>query len=52
MMLVAGVRFGITEALACRTPAPPANCLADSDGDGFVGVMDFLDLLCQFGPCP
>ena len=27
-------------------------CTADLDGDGMVGVSDFLDLLGNWGPCP
>ena len=25
---------------------------ASLDGDGFVGILDSLDLLWHFGPCP
>ena len=34
---------------------PPAcfdTCPADLDGDGMVGITDFLDLLAAWGPCP
>jgi hypothetical protein len=31
---------------------PPPSCPADIDGDGQVGVTDFLALLAAFGPCP
>ena len=27
-------------------------CLGDTDGDGSVGVTDFLNLLAAWGPCP
>ncbi len=35
------------EASTCPTPCP-----ADVDGDGTVGINDFLDLLAAWGPCP
>ncbi len=28
------------------------DCAADFDGDGLVGIIDFLDLLGRWGPCP
>jgi hypothetical protein len=31
---------------------PTACCPADLDGDGEVGITDFLDLLAAWGPCP
>ena len=30
---------------------PPSPCPADLDGDGNVGITDFLDLLANWGPC-
>ena len=30
----------------------PVTCLEDFDGDGTVGINDFLDLLAAWGPCP
>ncbi len=30
----------------------PASCPADSDGDGIVGIQDFLAVLAAWGPCP
>jgi hypothetical protein len=27
-------------------------CPSDSNGDGVVGINDFLDLLATWGPCP
>jgi polymorphic membrane protein len=38
---------------AFRVPCPcPGACPADLDGDGFVGILDFLGLLASWGPCP
>jgi hypothetical protein len=34
------------------SPGAPAPCPADLDGDGEVGVTDFLDLLAAWGPNP
>jgi hypothetical protein len=34
------------------SPGAPATCPADLDGDGEVGVTDFLDLLAAWGPNP
>ncbi len=31
---------------------PPAGPLGDVDGDGLVGIIDFLALLAGWGPCP
>ena len=30
----------------------PQPCDADTDGDGTVGILDFLDVLAAWGPCP
>ncbi len=35
----------------CPEPCPPS-CAADLDGDGVVGISDFLALLANWGPCP
>ena len=32
--------------------SPPLPCPADLDGDGTVGIVDFLTLLANWGPCP
>ena len=49
---------------ACETAADPARdvdgnsvpdtceCLADADASGTVGIVDLLDVLKQWGPCP
>ena len=36
----------------CTDRPCPAACDADIDGDGTVGITDFLDLLAAWGPCP
>jgi len=30
----------------------PPPCPSDFDGDGEVGINDFLELLANWGPCP
>jgi len=34
------------------TFCPIPVCPGDIDGDGNVGITDFLDLLAAWGPCP
>ncbi|MEE9534340.1 MAG: hypothetical protein V3W06_07965 [Acidimicrobiia bacterium] len=42
------LRLGwVLEQDAIPTPDPP-----DIDGDGNVGILDFLALLANWGPCP
>ncbi len=41
---------GILISLFCPPP-PPLTCEGDIDGDGVVGINDFLDLLAAWGPC-
>ncbi len=37
----------------CATiPACTPVCSEDTDGDGTVGILDFLDVLATWGPCP
>ncbi len=36
----------------CEASSCPGSCPADVDGDGEVGINDFLDLLAAWGPCP
>ena len=36
----------------CEASNCTDNCPADVDGDGTVGITDFLDLLAAWGPCP
>jgi len=38
--------------VAPANPPPPPDCSADLNGDGIVGINDFLDLLAAWGPCP
>ncbi|MHC4615355.1 MAG: hypothetical protein ACYTAU_17490, partial [Planctomycetota bacterium] len=40
------------EIAISRRPCDGPDYPADFDGDGFVGILDFLDALCHFGPCP
>ncbi len=43
---------GGNSLLYCPPPIPvPDTCPADIDGDGNVGINDFLDLLAAWGPC-
>jgi hypothetical protein len=38
---------------ACPPPTPPTPpCPGDVNGDGEVGINDFLDLLASWGRCP
>ena len=38
---------------ACPPPTPPTPpCPGDVNGDGEVGINDFLDLLAAWGDCP
>ena len=41
---------GILISLFCPPPQP-LPCEGDLDGDGVVGINDFLDLLAAWGPC-
>ena len=36
----------------CSAASCPQPCVADLDGDGNVGIVDFLDLLAAWGLCP
>ena len=38
-------------SLNTNTP-PPAPLIGDVDGDGIVGILDFLLVLANWGPCP
>ncbi len=42
---------GGSVAVLLNNPPPPP-CPGDFTGDGFVNVVDFLDLLAHWGPCP
>jgi len=43
---------GGNSLLYCGPPIPiPDTCPADVDGDGTVGINDFLDLLAAWGDC-
>ena len=39
----------LTPCFAVNCPQP---CVGDLDDDGIVGIVDFLDLLHNWGPCP
>ena len=39
-------------ALEFQPAQPPASCPGDLDGDGTVGINDFLGLLGAWGICP
>jgi hypothetical protein len=41
-----------TLELAPEAGGPDPDCAADLDGDGVVGITDFLALLAHWGPCP
>ncbi len=44
--------FGTMATVALKVTMPPvAVCPHDLDGDGLVGINDFLDLLAQWGNC-
>jgi hypothetical protein len=48
-----GLGFGHpTLELAPGVGGPGPDCAADLDGDGVVGITDFLALLAHWGPCP
>ncbi len=49
-LAAAGVYQG--EQTACDAASCPAACPLDFNGDGLVGVVDFLALLNQWGTCP
>jgi subtilisin family serine protease len=42
--------YGISDILAAAGSTPPRP--GDLDEDGVVGILDFLTLLSQWGPCP
>jgi len=43
---------GGNSLLYCAPPIPaPDTCPADIDGDGTVGILDFLDVLAAWGDC-
>jgi subtilisin family serine protease len=42
--------YGIVDALGAAGSTPPRP--GDLDEDGVVGIVDFLMLLAQWGPCP
>ncbi len=42
--------YGVVDALAASQVTPPSP--GDVDGDGVVGITDFLALLAAWGPCP
>ena len=41
---------GSVAVLLNNPPSPP--CAADFNGDGYVNVIDMLDLIAHWGPCP
>ena len=41
-----------TTSVTVTITGPCALCPADLDGDGEVGIIDFLELLGAWGPCP
>jgi hypothetical protein len=44
---------GGNSLLYCPPPiAKPDPCPSDLDGDGNVGIVDFLQLLAEWGECP
>ena len=43
------VLVNVDNTFAATCPKP---CPADFDGDGVVGIVDFLLLLANWGPCP
>jgi hypothetical protein len=45
-------RPGTPSVLTATTIGPSLECAADIDGDGTVGIVDFLGLLAAWGPCP
>jgi len=52
-LLVASGGFCCTTVLCATIPdCSPAAGPCDLDGDGVVGVLDFLALLAAWGPCP
>ena len=42
----------IVDLTPCFAVTCPQPCVADLDGDQTVGILDFLDLLAAWGPCP
>ena len=42
---------GTPSPVACLQVTCPQPCAADVDGDGTVGILDFLDLLAAWGDC-
>ena len=40
--------FSSSLGVTCTDPGVPP----DFDGDGFVGILDLLALLAEWGPCP
>ncbi|MHC4099278.1 MAG: S8 family serine peptidase [Planctomycetota bacterium] len=42
--------YGISDFLAASSSPPPRP--GDLDGDGVVGILDFLAMLARWGPCP
>ena len=42
--------FGCDPAVVCTIV--PGTCPTDIDGDGMIGITDFLELLANWGPCP
>ena len=51
-MMVTDDQGGFCCSTQVCVPVPDCSqALADLDGDGFVGVMDLMMLLGQFGPC-
>ena len=42
--------FSMVGTSGCKGGEP--SCPADIDGDGIVGIIDFLKLLANWGPCP
>ena len=56
-VIITPFRFGgplvlETTALAPVAPGPPGPCPWDLDGDGLVGITDFLALLAEWGTAP
>jgi hypothetical protein len=46
------VAAGATIWAARPTEAGPTECPSDVDNDGNVGILDFLQVLADWGPCP
>ncbi len=45
----AGTSFSDSESIVITVDPPPPPCTADVNGDGFINVLDLIDLLLCFG---